>query len=60
MIFVKGLLSYYGLPLSQSTAEVPISHAISVPNGVKFELNTLPVRTNLSLQIIVTNTVFSF
>nr|XP_043632032.1 staphylococcal-like nuclease CAN1 [Erigeron canadensis] len=41
---VEGFLSYYGLPLSQSTVEVVnTTQAPPVPSGLKFELNTLPV-----------------
>lgn len=56
---VEGLLSFYGLSLSHSTVEVattghaatghattgyaPTGHAPPVPNGLKFELNTLPI-----------------
>ncbi|KAJ0551560.1 putative thermonuclease active, staphylococcal nuclease (SNase-like), SNase-like, superfamily [Helianthus annuus] len=44
MIFVQGLLSFYGLPLSQSAVEVTTSPAPPpVANGAKYELNTLPV-----------------
>ncbi|KAF5800194.1 putative staphylococcal nuclease (SNase-like), SNase-like, superfamily [Helianthus annuus] len=40
---VEGLLSFYGLPLSQSAVEVTTGPAPPVANGAKYELNTLPV-----------------
>ncbi|KAI3748891.1 hypothetical protein L6452_12305 [Arctium lappa] len=40
---VEGLLSFYGLPLPHSTVEVNVGQAPPVPDGVKYELNTLPV-----------------
>ncbi|XP_071706140.1 staphylococcal-like nuclease CAN2 isoform X1 [Rutidosis leptorrhynchoides] len=45
---VEGLLSFYGLPISQSnvaqsTLEVNTSQPPPVPHGLKYELNTLPV-----------------
>lgn len=51
--FVKGLLSYYGLPLPHSTVEVTTaSQAPPVPHGLKFELNSLPVRTSIHLTFL--------
>ncbi|MFS8011614.1 hypothetical protein Hanom_Chr14g01311161 [Helianthus anomalus] len=43
MIFVQGLLSLYGLPLSQSAVKVTTGPAPPVANGAKYELNTPPV-----------------
>jgi hypothetical protein len=46
---VEGLLSFYGLPSPHNLVEVPTEAPVSLPKGVRFELNTLPVRklTNL-------------
>ncbi|MCL7048540.1 hypothetical protein MKW94_004220 [Papaver nudicaule] len=42
---VEGLLKYYGLPLPHNLVEVPAvaGNPASRPQGVKFELHTLPV-----------------
>ncbi|CAK9323908.1 unnamed protein product [Citrullus colocynthis] len=42
---VEGLLTFYGLPLPHTLVEVsaPAPTAASLPDGVKFELQTLPV-----------------
>ncbi|CAI0415590.1 unnamed protein product [Linum tenue] len=42
---VEGLLAFYGLPLPHTLVEVPHGHGVpaSLPEGVKFELHTLPV-----------------
>ncbi|KAI3705006.1 hypothetical protein L1987_75236 [Smallanthus sonchifolius] len=40
---VEGLLSFYGLPLTQPAVEVTTGQAPPVANGAKYELNTLPV-----------------
>lgn len=42
---VEGLLSFYGLPQPHSTVEVTTTAQAppSAPNGLKFELNTLPI-----------------
>ncbi|KAM0063056.1 hypothetical protein Hdeb2414_s0003g00086641 [Helianthus debilis subsp. tardiflorus] len=54
MIFVQGLLSFYGLPLSQSAVEVTTGPTPQVANGAKYELNTLPVRISKSnLQFLI-------
>ncbi|KAJ4972009.1 hypothetical protein NE237_005108 [Protea cynaroides] len=40
---VEGLLAYYGLPLPQPQYEAYGRPPLSLPEGVKFELQTLPV-----------------
>ncbi|KAJ4833039.1 arginine permease [Turnera subulata] len=40
---VEGLLAFYGLPLPHSLVEVTAGVPGSLPHGVKFELQTLPV-----------------
>uniref|UniRef100_A0A7N0THZ6 TNase-like domain-containing protein n=1 Tax=Kalanchoe fedtschenkoi TaxID=63787 RepID=A0A7N0THZ6_KALFE len=40
---VEGLLAFYGLPLPQTLVEISDGVPVSVPHGVKFELETLPV-----------------
>lgn len=40
---VEGLLAYYGLPLPDALVKLSTGVPISAPQGVKFELNTLPV-----------------
>ncbi|XVF40805.1 hypothetical protein PTKIN_Ptkin01aG0145700 [Pterospermum kingtungense] len=40
---VEGLLAFYGLPLSHSLVQPSASAPTSLPQGVKFELQTLPV-----------------
>ncbi|XAR65994.1 hypothetical protein NMG60_11012027 [Bertholletia excelsa] len=40
---VEGLLTYYGLPFSHSLVELSTEPPTSVPHGLEFELQTLPV-----------------
>ncbi|XWS74752.1 hypothetical protein CRYUN_Cryun01aG0024600 [Craigia yunnanensis] len=40
---VKGLLAFYGLPLPHTLPQPSASAPTSLPQGVKFELQTLPV-----------------
>ncbi|GMN41208.1 hypothetical protein TIFTF001_010433 [Ficus carica] len=40
---VEGLLAFYGLPLPHTLVEVSTGVPTSLPQGVKFELQTLPV-----------------
>lgn len=51
VLFMKqGLLSFYGLPWSHTLVEVSVEAPVSsLPEGVLFEFQTLPVRINFSL-----------
>ncbi|XVE69499.1 hypothetical protein DITRI_Ditri09bG0156800 [Diplodiscus trichospermus] len=40
---VEGLLAFYGLPLPDTLLQPSVSAPTSLPQGVKFELQTLPV-----------------
>ncbi|GKV28216.1 hypothetical protein SLEP1_g37297 [Rubroshorea leprosula] len=40
---VEGLLKFYGLPLPQALVELSPDVQTSLPEGIQFELNTLPV-----------------
>ncbi|PQP97685.1 staphylococcal-like nuclease CAN2 [Prunus yedoensis var. nudiflora] len=40
---VEGLLAFYGLPLPQTLVQVPAEVPTSLPQGVQFEFQTLPV-----------------
>nr|AAD25675.1 hypothetical protein [Arabidopsis thaliana] len=40
---VEGLLSFYGLPLSHTLVEVTVEAPVSLPEGILFEFQTLPV-----------------
>ncbi|KAM7270710.1 hypothetical protein ACFE04_029924 [Oxalis oulophora] len=40
---VEGLLAFYGLPLPHTLVQVTVGVPTSLPEGVKFELHTLPV-----------------
>ncbi|PPD81541.1 hypothetical protein GOBAR_DD21527 [Gossypium barbadense] len=40
---VEGLLAFYGLPLPQTLGQPSANSETSLPQGVKFELRTLPV-----------------
>ncbi|KAH0979384.1 hypothetical protein GBA52_006561 [Prunus armeniaca] len=40
---VEGLLAFYGLPLPHTPVQVPAEVPTSLPQGVKFEFQTLPV-----------------
>ncbi|KAI3508449.1 hypothetical protein L1887_23457 [Cichorium endivia] len=40
---IEGLLSFYGLPLVDSLVELTAGEAPPLPDGLKFELHTLPV-----------------
>ncbi|MED6156066.1 arginine permease [Stylosanthes scabra] len=40
---VEGLLAFYGLPLPHTLVEVAAQQPTSLPDGVKFEMHTLPV-----------------
>ncbi|CAM8910308.1 unnamed protein product [Rhodiola kirilowii] len=40
---VEGLLTFYGLPLQQTLVEISTGVPVSLPHGVKFEMQTLPV-----------------
>ncbi|GAB4832015.1 arginine permease [Ancistrocladus abbreviatus] len=40
---IEGLLAYYGLPLPHTLVELSSGVPSSLPQGVKFELHTLPV-----------------
>ncbi|EOA24383.1 hypothetical protein CARUB_v10017620mg [Capsella rubella] len=42
---VEGLLTFYGLPSPHNLVEVPTESPVSLPQGVRFELKTLPVDT---------------
>ncbi|XP_010516222.1 PREDICTED: staphylococcal-like nuclease CAN1 [Camelina sativa] len=43
---VEGFLSFYGLPSPHNLVEVPTHESpVTLPKGVRFELNTLPVDT---------------
>jgi len=51
VLFMKqGLLSFYGLPLSHTLVEVTVEAPVSLPEGILFEFQTLPVRMT-SVQI---------
>lgn len=51
---LQGLLTFYGLPLPHTLVEVPDAKPpTSLPDGVKFEMHSLPVRiTFLSKHIL--------
>ncbi|KAK7320568.1 hypothetical protein VNO77_30172 [Canavalia gladiata] len=40
---VEGLLAFYGLPLPHTLVEVTVQPPTSLPDGVQFEMHTLPV-----------------
>ncbi|KAJ1426316.1 nuclease [Sesbania bispinosa] len=40
---VEGLLSFYGLPLPHTLVEVAVQPPTSLPDGVQYEMHTLPV-----------------
>ncbi|KAF5736528.1 staphylococcal-like nuclease CAN2 [Tripterygium wilfordii] len=40
---VQGLLAFYGLPLPHNVEEVSVGFPTILPDGVKYELQTLPV-----------------
>lgn len=43
-VSLQGLLAFYGFPLPNSRVEVTTEEPTSLPVGVKFELQSLPVR----------------
>lgn len=40
----QGLLSFYGLPLPHAPVESSTEAPVSLPEGILFEFQTLPVR----------------
>lgn len=43
MIYVKGLLAFYGLPLPHTLIQLSTGVPTSLPQGVQYEFQTLPV-----------------
>lgn len=48
--FVQGFLGFYGLPLPDTLVEFTAEVPTTLPEGVKFEMQTLPVSTILLIK----------
>lgn len=52
-LLLKGLLAFYGLPLPHSLVELTNGAPPSRPQGLKFELHTIPVRSKQQQMLTV-------